>query len=440
MKNKYLTLLAASAFAFFMQACGDDSSSAPIDDDVIESSSSSSVADKDDAKSSSSVADKDDAKSSSSVADKDDEKSSSSIADKDDAKSSSSVADKDDEKSSSSEAVVEPAASKVGFVFGSDYKAGELRWFENGKISEKSLSFHQDSKVVYAGKNLFVLERTGADNISLIDTDTKKASWQVSLDDYSNPSDIVLASETEAWVSLADAEKLIKISLKDGKEVKSVKTGDFTTEGGTSPNLVDLEVSGDTLFAIFQRYVYDAETWSTTFPKGLLAMYKLSDGELLDTVQLATKNPMAVKVVDGNVYVATQGEYNAAYGTDADENRGIEKVDLSKKTSKVYVSGKKLGGGVSGMLADYKSGVVYATVYKAFGDVPVAIVDVAEGSAENIKGIADAEGGLAFDAAEGVLYVGDRSAGAEAVYTYDGKKATKVESVKDALPPYSVAF
>ena len=367
MNNKYLTLLAASSFAFFMQACGDDSSSASLEDDPIETVS-------------------------------------------------------------------------TAFVFGSDYKAGELRWIEDGKISKSKLDFYQDSKVVSAGKNVFVLERSGADNVNLIDVEKKDVAWQVSLDDYSNPSDVVLANEKEAWVALADAEKFVKISLKDGEVVKSVKTGAFTTKGGSAPNLVDFEVSGDTLFAIFQRYVMDAETWVTTFPKGLLAMYKLSDGALLDTVQLATKNPMAVKVVKGNVFVATQGEYNADYGTDADDKRGIEKVDLAKKKSSLFVSGEKLGGGVSGLAADYKAGTLYASVYKSFGDVPVAAINVADGKVSKVDGIADAEGGMIFGA-DGVLYVGDRSYGAEAVYTYDGSKAAKVESsAKDALPPYSIAF
>lgn len=367
MNNKYLTLLAASSLAFFMQACGDDSSSSASEEDPIETSS-------------------------------------------------------------------------TAFVFGSDYKAGELRWIEDGKISKEKLEFYQDSKVISAGKNVFVLERSGADNVNMIDVEKKSVAWQVSLDDYSNPSDIVLANSKEAWVAMADAEKFVKISLKDGEVLKTVKTGDFTTKGGSAPNLVDFEVSGDTLFAIFQRYVMDAETWVTTFPKGLLAMYDLNDGSLLDTIQLATKNPMAVKVVKGKVYVATQGEYNADYGTDADDKRGIEKISLSKKSSSVFVSGKTLGGGVSGLVADYKAGVLYASVYKSYGDVPVVEIDVAEGSSKTVDGIADAEGGMALGA-DGLLYVGDRSYGAEAVYTYDGSKASKVESAaKDALPPYSIAF
>lgn len=407
MKNKYLTLLAASSFAFFMQACDHNSIAA-----------GEPAFDKDD--------------SSSSV--------------KEDKSSSSSA--KEDEKSSSSSAEV---VSGSVFVIGSDYKTGEIRWVENDSLSKKSLDIYQDTKLVTIDGKLYALERSGSDNVALIDTKSKKVSWEASLDDYSNPTDIVAAGKDEAWVALEGTDSFVKISLKDGKVVKTVKTTDFISKGGYSPNLADFEVSGDTLFAVFQRYIseYDsAGNWTgTSYPKGLLAMYKLNDGALLDTIQLATSNPSAVKVVKGNVYVATMGAYNASYGTDADDERGVEKVDLSKKSSELYVSGKKIGAGVYNFVADYEAGVAYAVAYKGMDmttyatEAPVVKVDLASGSVETIKGIDDAEGGLAIDAATGILYVGDRTYGAEAIYAYNGKEVTKVPSAAEkALAPYSIAI
>lgn len=378
MKNKYLTLLAASSFAFFMQACGENASS-------------------------------------------------------------SSPADEEDKNPGSL------------YVVGSDYKTGEIRWMENDSISEKSLEIYQDTKLVTVGSKLFALERSGSDNVALINTADNKVAWEAALDDYSNPTDIVAAGNNEAWVALEGTDSFVKISMEDGKVVKTVKTSDFTSEGGYSPNLIDLEVSGDTLFAVFQRYVTkfdDDGNWAgTSYPKGLLAMYSLKDGELLDTIQLAKKNPSAVAVVKGSVYVTSMGEYNASYGTDADDERGIEKVDLSKKSSKLYVSGKKIGAGVYNFAVDYKAGVAYAVAYKGMDmttyatEAPVVKINLEDGSVETIKGIADAEGGLAIDAATGVLYVGDRTYGEEAIYAYDGEEVTKVPSAAEkALAPYSLAL
>jgi hypothetical protein len=113
---------------------------------------------------------------------------------------------------------------------------------------------------------------------------------------------------------LEGAAKFLKVSVKDGEVVKTVKSDGFNQGKASTPNLVDFEVSGDTLFALFQR----SENYTYPAP-GLLALYKLKDGTLLDTIKLAKKNPMAMGFASGKLYVASQGEYNEAYGTDADD-------------------------------------------------------------------------------------------------------------------------
>ena len=200
----------------------------------------------------------------------------------------------------------------------------------------------------------------------------------------------------------------------------------------TTPNAADLEVSGDTLFAVFQRYTLSDDGYTALFnDNGLLALYKLSDGTLLDTIPLVTKNPSAVKVVKGNVYVATHGEYNESWGTDADDNRGIEKIDLKKKKSELWVSGTALGGGVTLFEVNAKTGKGYVAIDKYYGSVPVVEVDLASKSVKNIDGVTDATGGFFMDAS-GKLYIGDRGfmdwetyeMGNMNVRIYDGTKLT----------------
>ena len=214
-----------------------------------------------------------------------------------------------------------------------------------------------------------------------------------------------------------------------------------------TPNAADLEVSGDTLFAVFQRYV--PVTGAADFKDpGLLAIYKLSDGTLLDTIPLLTKNPMSVKVVGGNVYVGTQGEYNpATWGCDADENRGIEKIDLKKKKSELWVSGEKLGGGVNSMEVNATDGKIYVAVYKAYGTVPVVEVDVASKSVKSVGDVMDGSGGLFYDADAKLLYIGDRGfmdwnppydMGNMFVHVYDGKTLKAATDEDGFLQSYSI--
>ena len=346
---------------------------------------------------------------------------------------------------SSSSASNEPEVSLTGVVFGSDYTTGELRWIDkDGNVSEDALEFYQDSKVIADGADLYVLEAIGADNISLIDpeklaTEGKKAvTWQVSLDDGSNPVDMAF-EKNEAWVALQAADSLVKISTVEGKVLKSAKTGKFAYKGETSPYVADIELSKGNLYVLMQRYTMDPETWVTTYPKGLLAIYDASTGELKDTISLKTKNPSALAVVDGAVYVATHGEYNDAYGTDADDKRGIEKVDVSKKSSKLYISGEDLGGGIKFMAVE--DGIAYVAIDMGYDEafnakVEVRKVDLSSKEVSKIEEISDASGSIAVK--NGKLYAGDRSASKIAVWK--GEKRPSIKQPKGALPPYSIAL
>ena len=410
MKNKLIAGAALASLAFGLVDCGDDSSSSALavgDDTELSSSSNDDV-------------------SSSSVK----------------AESSSSVAK--EESSSSAEEVSSSSAEDVvtAVVFGSDYKTGELRWVINGKkLSEKSIAFIQDSKVIANGSDLYVLERMGADNITKLNPKEleekveKAVVWQIPLDDGANPTDVAFSGEN-AWIALQNADSLVRISTKDGKISKSIKTTDFAYEGETSPYVADIELNDGKLYVLMQRYMLDPATWATTYPKGLLAIYDASTGDLKDTVQLLKKNPTAMTFFDGSLYVASQGEYNAAYGTDADEERGIEKVNLAEKKSELIVSGKTLGGGIYAFAAEH--GIAYAAIYKSYGDVPLAKIDLAAKTASTVEGIADAEGSLAVKG--GVVYVGDRSSGAEKVFVVKDGKASAVETVEGALAPYSITL
>lgn len=354
------------------------------------------------------------------------------------------VACGDDSSSSSPVTPNEDVAtvSLTGVIFGSDYTTGELRWIDkDGKISSKSLEFYQDSKVIANGADLYVLQRMSKDNITKLDPEklddgAKEAvKWQFSLGDGANPTDMAFDGKN-AWVALQNADSLVLISTEDGKASKSIKTGEFAYEGETSPYVADIEINDGKLYVLMQRYTMDPTTWATTYPKGLVAIYDASTGDLKDTVQLLKKNPTAMAFFDGALYVASQGEYNATYGTDADDERGVEKVNLKDKKSELIVSGEKLGGGVYAFVAE--KGTAYAAIYKSYGDVPLVKIDLASKKFETVKGIADAEGSISFK--NGVVLVGDRSYGAEKAYMIEDGEVTALESPKGAIAPYSVTL
>ena len=236
------------------------------------------------------------------------------------------------------------------------------------------------------------------------------------------------SSSSEAKSSSSEA---VSSSSEEVPSSSSVKLK--ITYLAETPYAADLDVSGDTLFAVFQRYEVAADGFTSIFhDPGLLAMFKLSDGTLLDTIPLVTKNPMAVKVVKGNVYVGTQGEYNEAWGIDADDERGIEKVDLKNKKSELWVGGSKLGGGVYMMDINADSNKAYVAVYKAYQDVPAVEVDLASKSVKKIDGVVDASGAILYDSKMKLAYIGDRGSidyttfemTPMVAYSYNGKALT----------------
>ena len=287
------------------------------------------------------------------------------------------------------------------------------------KKDEKSSSSEKDAKSSSSKKD----EKSS----SSAKKDDKSSSSEKK-DEKSSSSEKVESSSSEAESSSSEEpESSSSVELK-------------ITYLSETPNAADLEVSGDTLFAVFQRS-YTGEDFNVHFDdNGLLALYKLSDGTLLDTITLATKNPQAVKMVKGSLYVGTTGgTYNSSWGTDADEERGIEKVDLKNKKSELWVSGTQLGAGVYMMEADPKKGKIYVVINKGYdaefnANMPVMEVDVATKAVKSVGDVSDGSGTLFVDATTGKLYIGDRGfmhenpfeIGKMNVRVYDGTKLTSL--------------
>ena len=314
------------------------------------------------------------------------------------------------------------------YVFGSNRTdAGELRWIdEDGEVSEAKVSLYQDSRIFPIDGKIFVLEGLSIDNISVFDPSKNKVTAQIKLDDSSNPIDVVKANDDEVWVALQNAPKIVKVSVEKKKVINKIKTKDFIQGKAISPNVVDLEVTGDTLIALFQRM---DENWGTPAP-GLIALYTLDEGKLLDTIRLAKYNPQTMGFAKGKLYVGSIAGYST-------EDNGIEVVDLAKKKSSVVVDGKKLGGGVFSMALNSDDGIAYVAVYEAWGTITLAQVNLSDKSIKKIKGISNIVGSLAYDSDAETLYIGND----DYFYSYKGDKVEKIENAaKDALQPYGIAI
>ena len=341
-------------------------------------------------------------------------------------------------------------------------------------LAAVSLAFYLgacgDDNSSSAGPNVECLDNENCLDDASSDSNDAKSSSSVKKDDESSSSEKKAessSSESKEDKSSSSEKKDESSSSEESKDVSSSSEASSEAESSSSdtaesssseaepesssssvelkvtylsetPNAADLEVSGDTLFAIFQRS-YTGDDFNMKYDdNGLLAIYNLNDGTLLDTITLATKNPQAVKMVKGSLYVATLGEYNAMWGTDADDERGIEKVDLKNKKSEIWVGGSALGAGAFMMEVNPKSGKAYVTINKGYdadynADMPVVEVDLASKTVKSVGDVTDGSGALFVDVT-GKLYIGDRGflnwntgdMGKMNVRVYDGSKLTSM--------------
>ncbi len=312
---------------------------------------------------------------------------------------------------------------------------------EDEDESSSSIAKSSSSKKTDAKSSSSVKEGKDEDKSSSSakeDKDEDKSSSSEAKDDSSSSAEETAdssSSSEEVVDSSSSSEEAAESSSSE--EVKPIEYA------STTPNLADLEVSGDTLFAVFQR----ADESYNFIHNGLLALYKLSDGTLLDTIQLTTKNPSTVKVANGNVYVGTQGEYDALWNMPADDTRGLEKIDLENKKSSMFVGGSKLGGAVYEFIVNKADNIAYASILNVYGSSALVEINLSTGSVKKITGISDASGSLEFDEINNILYIGDRDGynyEAIQVYKYSGSTLTPLstpdeeEDEYEMRQPYSI--
>lgn len=323
------------------------------------------------------------------------------------------------------------------FAFTSDGTTGELRWLEGDSLSASSLEFHNDSKVIPQGNMLYILERYEADNLVILDASKLPSSEsvkQIALKDASNPMDLVVVNDTLAWLALYNEGYVLAIDPSTGKAKDTLDISEYSSEGAPSPYTQALELYGDTLLVVLQRLNAD---WSVE-KKGLVLVVDAISGKILDEIELKGRNPFDARVIGAQLYVGCQG---SSMGTMVlDETHSLDVVDLKTAEVEVLVTSKNLGGAPTSIAYDAKKDLLYVGSYKAWGDMPVAIVERATGKIlqKAIPNIYNAFGGIDVDPETSLLYIGDQDTEKGGLKTWDGDTTLTIQS-GDALPIYSIA-
>jgi hypothetical protein len=208
-----------------------------------------------------------------------------------------------------------------------------------------------DAVVRAHGGLLYVVNRTGCDNIEVVDPATGEVLHEFSVGNGTNPQDIAVISPSRAYVSRYETNDLLEVDLDTGARVDSISLAPFADADGLC-EMHRMRLAGDRLFVELQRMV--RHTWPELWvaePPSMLAVVDVRTRRLVDVdpalpgvqaIALAGINPVAPIVVDpesGDLLVPEAGQYGVL------DAGGIERVDpVTLQSEGFLVREETLGG------------------------------------------------------------------------------------------------
>jgi len=259
---------------------------------------------------------------------------------------------------------------------------------------------HTDLAVRTYGKDIYILERYGKDNI--IKYDSKEMAV-----DYSEPlglgasiniQDIAVVSQTKAYISCLNSKDLIVFNPNTGKRISAIDLSDYSAGEAPHPYAGALAVYGPYVYVACQRFTTD---FYGVQDYGQIVIIDSRTDEVEKVITLERKNPQSMDIFHNRLLVASAGEMDSE--TFAYVGGGVEMIDLTANQN-------------IGVIADIDgaSRVAFVSLTKAyvsaggFSDFEVFPINpTAKTTGESLGYIGDGMGGIVYDGFK--VYVGDMS-------------------------------
>jgi DNA-binding beta-propeller fold protein YncE len=325
-----------------------------------------------------------------------------------------------------------------------DFSSGSLTIvdLETLEASTSLLNIHSDATVRTRNGFIYVINRFGQDNVTVVDSDNpQEVVIQYSVGNGTNPQDMAFLSDERAYVARLGSPRLLIVNPATGDSLGSVDLS-FAADDDGIPEAAHLERVGDLLYVTCQRL---AGFSPTEFSQIVVIDTKTDmpvdldpDSTGVQGIRLAATNPF-VQLRQGNrLYLSCSGAFGVSDG-------GIEVVDLEEdRTLGVQLSEAELGGDV-GALAMRTSSIGYVVVADAsFTNSLMAFNLDTDGLPTQVDG---PSGGYipALAILRGRLYAADQGSfaipGSSGMRGFDMATNQLVAGpVSTGLPPGSIAF
>lgn len=213
------------------------------------------------------------------------------------------------------------------------------------------------------GDQLYVINRFGADNVTILDREDLSLIAQVSTGGGSNPQDVAPTADSIYVTALASPGVLVLDAADPEAGVASmIDLSDLDPEDGL-PNCSTLHVVGDRLYVVCQ-ILDDNDAFLTPRGPGQVAVIDLADDSVIDTIAMQNANPFGYlalsPALDGDLVIPTVPSF-------ADLTQGcVQRISTGASPSvSCLVTNQELGG-YAASIADTGDGSLLLAVTESF--------------------------------------------------------------------------
>ncbi len=237
------------------------------------------------------------------------------------------------------------------YVVESDFSTGSFSSFDlatRTPACDVGSAFSDARVRGYSGR-VYVVNRFGADNITVLDGTTFAVMRQFTVGNGANPYDIAFASPTKAYVSRYESSDLWVVNPTTGVHTETISLAALADADGI-PEMDRLQIVGPLLFVSLQRVNRNAGFQPTD--SSLVAVIDTRTNQLLDCdavasgvqgILLPRTNPVTPFVLDAprsRLYLGCVGSYGVPDG-------GIVAIDpVNLRAIGVTAAEDSLGGDV----------------------------------------------------------------------------------------------
>lgn len=343
-----------------------------------------------------------------------------------------------------------PACGRL-VVATTDYQSGSIAIVDadsSFRVAADVTAIHSDAVVRCFGNAVYVVNRSGGDNIQVLDPAAGFATIrQFSVGPGSNPQDIAVLTEERAYVSRLGSTQLLEVDPSTGAVRAEISLVVFADPDGT-PDMAGLVYEEPFLYVAIQRLDYGGGTYLPV-PPSMLAVLDTRTNQLVDVdassagvqgIVLQGLNPIALhrQQSTGTLLVACAGVYGTLDG-------GIERVDLAGNRSLGWMVREADLGGDLIEFADVEGSRGYVTVSNSLGLTSLLAFD--RGTGAVVDTLHASSGYHLSDVAAtpcGSVVVCDRNPVAPGLRVFDAESGNPVpglsQPISTGLPPFDLEW